>query len=52
MPSNMAANTKHTTLLKLNAFPLRVEDNFVCSVNFWHQQDSNSDLFIKEALFT
>ena len=28
----------------LNAFPLkfRVKDNFMCSVNFWRQEDSNA----------
>ena len=53
MPSNMAANTNHTTLLKnqsaIKCLPLmRFLSNFgckiifMCSVNFWHQQDSNS----------
>ena len=54
MPSNMAANTNHTTLLNnqsaiklvspLNAFPLKFQDwcntIFMCSLNFCHQQDS------------
>ena len=40
MPSNEAANANHTTLLK-NAFKLKLII-FKCSVNFWHQQDSNS----------
>ena len=53
MPSNMAANTNNTTLLKNQSatkyLPLmRFLSNFgckiifVCSNNFWHQQDSNS----------
>ena len=53
MPSNMATNTNHTTLLKNQSdikYPphVRFLSNFgckiifVCSVNFWHQQDSNS----------
>ena len=52
MPSNMAANTDHTTLLKnqschkispLNAFlNFGCKIIFMCSSNFWHQQDSNS----------
>ena len=52
MPSNMAANTNHTTLLKnqsaikcLSLSNFRCKIIFMCSVNFWHQQDSNS-LFI------
>ena len=53
MPSNMAANTNHTTLLKnqsaikylpymhfLSNFGCKLI--FKCSVNFWRQQDSNS----------
>ena len=54
MPSNMAANTNHTILLKnqsainsvspLNAFPLKFQSKviFMRSVNFWRQLDSNS----------
>ena len=53
MPSNMAANTNHSTLLKnqsaIKYLPkMRFLSNFgcklifMCSVNFWHQQDSNS----------
>ena len=53
MPSNMAANTNHTTLLKnqsaIKYLPyMRFLSNFWCmiifmrSVKFWHQQDSNS----------
>ena len=53
MPSNMAVNTNHTTLLKnqnaIKYLPyMRYLSNFGCktifmrSVNFWHQQDSNS----------
>ena len=53
MPSNMAANTNHTTLLKnqsaIKHLPqMRSISNFgckiifMCSVDFWHQQDSNS----------
>ena len=53
MPSNMAANTNHATLLKnqstnktypLNAFSLNFGCKiiFMCSVNFWQQQDYNS----------
>ena len=53
MPSNMAANRNHTTLLKIkvprNIFPKCVSCQiscgkkiFMCSVNFWHQQYSNS----------
>ena len=54
MPFNMAANTNHTTLLKnqgaIKYLPeMRFLSNFGCkmiffmpSVNFWHQQDSNS----------
>ena len=53
MPSNMAANTNHTTLLKNQSaikYPPQVRflSNFgckiifMCSINFWHQQDSNS----------
>ena len=59
MPSNMAANTNHATLLKnqstikyhpstrfLSNFGCKII--FMCSINFWHQQDSN--LLLKEAL--
>ena len=53
MPSKMAANTNHTTLLKsrsaIKYLPkvrflsnFRCKIIFTCSVNFWHQQDSNS----------
>ena len=53
MPSNMAANTNHTTLLKdesaIKYLPyMRFRSNFgckiivTCSVTFWHQQDSSS----------
>ena len=53
MPSNMAANTNHTSLLKnqsaIKYLPsMRFLSNFgckiifMCSVNFCHQQDSNS----------
>ena len=55
MPSNIAANTNHTTLLKnqsaIKYLPsMRFLSNcgckiifiFMCSVNFWYQQDSNS----------
>ena len=53
MPSNMAANTNHTTLLKnqstIEYLPyIRFLSNvgckiiFMCSVNFWHKQDYNS----------
>ena len=53
MPSNMAANTNDTTLLKNQSaikYPLQTRflSNFgckiifMCSVKFWHQQDSNS----------
>ena len=53
MPSNMAANTNHTTLLKnqsaIKYLPsMRFLSNlggmiiFMCSLNFWDQQDSNS----------
>ena len=53
LPSNMAANTNHTALLKnqsaLKYLPyMRFLSNFGCKlilmryVNFWHQQDSNS----------
>ena len=53
MPSNMAANTNQTTLLKnqsaIKYLPwmlflsnLRCKITFMCSVNFWYQQDSNS----------
>ena len=53
MPSNMAANTNHTALLKnqsaIKYLPyMRFLSNFgckiifMCSVNVWHQQDSNS----------
>ena len=51
MPSNMAANTNHTTLLEnqstieylslmliLANFGCKII--FMCSVNFWHQEDS------------
>ena len=53
MPSNMVANTTDTTLLKnqratkylhkislLSNFGCKII--FICSVNFWHEQDSNS----------
>ena len=53
MPSNMAANTNHTTLLKdqsaikylpymsfLSNYGCKII--FMCSVTFWHQQDSSS----------
>ena len=53
MPFNMAANTNHTTLLKdqsaikylpymhfLSHFGCKII--FMCSVNFWHKQDSSS----------
>ena len=51
MPSNMAANTNHTTLLKsqsaIKYLPKMTflsnfgcKRIFMCSVNFWHQQDS------------
>ena len=53
MPSNMAANTNHSILLKnqsaikylpemrfLSDFGCKII--FMCSVNFWHQQDYNS----------
>ena len=50
MPSNMAANTNHATLLKNQSTikyrpSMRFLSNFgckiifMCSVNFWHQQD-------------
>ena len=53
MPSNMAANANQTTLLKnqsaIKCLPyMRFLSNFgcniifMCFVNFWHQQDSNS----------
>ena len=53
MPSNMVANTNHTTLLKnqsaIKYLPyMRFLSNFACKIlfmcyiNFWHQQDSNS----------
>ena len=53
MPSNMAAYTNHTTLLNIQSAikclpEVRFLSNFgckiifMCSVNFWHQQDSNS----------
>ena len=53
MPSNMAANTNHTTLLKNQSaikylLYMRFLSNFACKIlfmcyiNFWHQQDSNS----------
>ena len=53
MPSNMAANTNHTTLLKNQSAIkylslMRFLSNFgcktifVCPVNFCHQQDSKS----------
>ena len=55
MPSNLAANTNHTALLKnqsaIKCLPLmRFLSNFgckvtfMCSVNFWHHQDSKSML--------
>ena len=53
MTSNMAAKTNHNTLLKnqsaikylskvriLSNFGCKI--HFMCSVNFWHHQDSNS----------
>ena len=59
MPYNMAANTNHTALLKnqsaIKYLPyMRFLSNFACklifmySVNFWHQQDSNSLLKWKQ----
>ena len=53
MPSNMAANTNDTTLSKnqsvIKYLPYTLflsnfgcEIIFVCSVNFWDQQDSSS----------
>ena len=53
MPSNMVANTNHTTLLKnqsaIKCLPyMRFLSNFgckimfMCFVKFWHQQDFNS----------
>ena len=53
MTSNMAAKTNHNTLLKNQSVikylsKVRILSNFgckihfMCSVNFWHQQDSNS----------
>ena len=50
MPSNIAANTNHTTLLRNQSAisAMRFLSNFgckiifMCSVNVWHQQDSNS----------
>ena len=53
LPSNMAANTNDTTLLKnqsaIKYLPyMRFLSNFgckiifICSVNFWHQQASNA----------
>ena len=53
MPSKIAANTNHTTLLKdqsaIKYLPyMRFLSNFgckiifICSVMFWHQQDSSS----------
>jgi len=53
MPSSMAANTNHTTLLKNQSAikylaSMHFHSNFGCkiifmgSVNFWHQQDSNT----------
>ena len=53
MPSNMAANTNQTTLLKnqsaIEYLPwmlflsnLRCKITFMCSVNFSYKQDSNS----------
>ena len=53
IPSNIAANTNHTTLLKnqsaIKYLPyIRFLSNFACKIlfmcyiNFWHQQDSNS----------
>ena len=59
MPSTMAANTNDTTLLKtqsgikylsqmrfLSSFGCEII--FMCSVNFWHQPDSN--LLFKESM--
>ena len=53
LPSNMAANTNHATSLKnqsaikylpymrfLSNFGCKI--SFMCSINFWHQQDYNS----------
>ena len=63
MPSNMAANTYHTTLLKdqsaIKYLPwMRFLSNFGCkiifmrSVNFWYQGDSNSfSLYGRDAFF-
>ena len=52
MPFNMVANTNHTTLLKnqsvvkcLKCVSWQISNCkiiFMCSVNFWHQQHSNS----------
>ena len=53
MPSNMAGNRNHTILMKIqNAIKYRPQMRFLsnfgskiifmCSVNFWHQQESNS----------
>ena len=55
MPSNMAANTDHTTLLKIKVpqhISLRFLSNFgykkifMCSINFWHQLDSNQETLL------
>ena len=59
MPSNMAANTNDTTLLEnqsaIKYLPeMRFLSNFgckmifMCSVNFWRQQDSS--LLFKESI--
>ena len=46
MPSNMAANTNHTNLLKnqsaIEYLPFGCKVIFMCSVDFWHRQDYNS----------
>ena len=53
MLSNMAANTNHTNLLKnqnaIKYLPQMLSPSnfgckviFMCSVDFWHQQDYNS----------
>ena len=53
MPSNMAANTNDATLLKNQSVIKYLPEMpffsnfgckiiFICSVNFWHQQDTNS----------
>ena len=57
-PYNMAANTNHTTSKNQSAIKYLSELHFLsnfwckinsmCSVNFWHQQDSNS--FFKESI--